>query len=288
MDVERIRAFNRFYTQHLGVLTDRYLGQERTLGAARLLFEIGDRSDLRELRTRLGLDAGYLTRLLRGLQEQGLVEVRAHPSDGRARIAELTAAGRRERADLDERSRQAIADSLAGLTAEQQDELVRAQTTIHRMLRLAAAQVAPADPADPPARECLLRYAAELGRRFPEGYEVSTLTAPEDVDGTLMLAREDDRPIGCGLWTRLTPGVAELRHLWISPEARGIGLGRRLLNALEADAVANGITVMRLGTHGVLGEAIGLYRGAGYTEIPNYSDSPYNQLTFTKALTSAG
>ncbi len=135
-------------------------------------------------------------------------------------------------------------------------------------------------------RECLLRYAAELGERFPEGYDAATLTDPGDMDGTMLLAREDGRAAGCGLWTRLTGETAELRHLWIAPPARGLGLGRRLLTALESDAAANGVTVMRLGTHGALGEAIALYRGAGYTEIANYSDSPYNQLAFEKPLVS--
>jgi DNA-binding MarR family transcriptional regulator len=285
--IGRVRAFNRYYALHLGLLTDRYLGQDRALGPARLLYEIGDRADLRELRARLGLDAGYLTRLLRTLREQGLVEVRAHPSDGRARVALLTEAGRRERDELDERSGRAVADTLGGLTAGQRDELVTAQTTVHRLLRLAATTIATVDPGAEEARDCLRRYAAELARRFPEGYDAGTLTGPDQVDGTMLLAREDGRAVGCGLWTRLITRTAELRHLWIAPEARGLGLGRRLLAGLEADAATRGITVMRLGTHGVLAEAIGLYRGAGYAEIPKYSDSPYNQLTFEKALVPA-
>lgn len=149
-----------------------------------------------------------------------------------------------------------------------------------------AASVTPIDPAADEARECLLRYAAELGERFPEGYDVSTLTAPADVTGTMLLAREDGRALGCGLWVRLSPGIAELRHLWIAPEARGLGLGRRLLSELESDAVENGIREMRLGTHPALDEAIALYRRTGYAEITNYSASPYNQLTFAKPLVS--
>ncbi|BCY10417.1 MarR family winged helix-turn-helix transcriptional regulator [Actinoplanes sp. L3-i22] len=282
--IERVRAFNRYYTQHLGLLTDRYLGQGRALGPARLLYEIGSRADLRDLRERLGLDAGYLTRLLRALQTDGLVEVRPHPTDRRARVAELTDLGHRERAELDERSRRAIVDSLGALTTGQRAELVRAQTTVHRMLRLAATTITPADPATAEARACLLRYAAELRERFPEGYDTGALTAPADVTGTMLLAREDGQATGCGLWTRLSPGVAELRHLWIAPDARGLGLGRRLLTTLEADAAAHGITTMRLGTHRALVEAIDLYRRTGYMEIPNYSDSPYNQLTFEKPL----
>lgn len=284
MDVEQVRAFNRFYTRHLGLLTDRYLGQGRPLGAARLLYEIGDGADLRDLRARLGLDAGYLTRLLNGLRDEGLVTVRPDSSDRRARVAELTPAGLRERAELDERSRRAIVDSLGGLTDAQRDDLGQAQATVHRLLRLAGISVMPIDPGAPEARDCLQCYAAELGARFPEGYDAGALTPPADVAGTMLLAREDGRAVGCGLWTRLTSGTAELRHLWVAPEARGVGLGRRLLTALEADAADRGVTVMRLGTHEVLGEAIALYRAAGYSPIPNYSESPYNQLTFEKPL----
>ncbi|GAA4606802.1 DNA-binding MarR family transcriptional regulator [Actinoplanes octamycinicus] len=280
--IERIRAFNRYYTQHLGLLTDSYLGQDRALGPARLLYEIGERADLRELRVRLGLDAGYLSRLLRALQEQGLIAVRPHPEDGRVRVAELTEAGRRERAELDERSRRAIADSLGGLDEGQRAELVAAQGAVHRLLRVAATTITAVDPAAAEARECLRRYAAELAKRFPEGYDAGALTEPDQVDGTMLVVRESGRAVGCGLWTRLGGGVAELRHLWIAEDARGAGLGRRLLGALEADAAGQGIVAIRLGTHRMLTEAIALYRGAGYTEIANYSGSPYNQLTFEK------
>ncbi|WP_203825720.1 MarR family winged helix-turn-helix transcriptional regulator [Actinoplanes palleronii] len=287
-EIERIRAFNRFYTQHLGLLTDRYLDQDRPLGPARLLYEIGDRADLRDLRARLGLDAGYLSRLLRTLEDHNLVRVGPHPADGRARVAALTETGRRERADLDERSRRAVTDALGNLTAEQRAELVAAQATVHRLLRLAGTVIAPVDPAATQARTSLLRYAVELAERFPEGYDPATLTAPGDVDGTMLLATENDHTIGCGLWTRLAPGTAELRHLWVAAEARGLGLGRRLLAALEADAAAHGITAVRLGTHAALTEAIALYRGAGYLPIDDYSDSPYNQLAFEKVLITPG
>ncbi|BCJ48128.1 putative transcriptional regulator, MarR family protein [Actinoplanes ianthinogenes] len=284
--IERIRAFNRYYTQHLGVLTDRYLGQDRPLGPARLLYEIGDRADLRDLRERLGFDAGYLSRLLRALHEQGLIVIRSHPDDGRARIAELTEAGRRERAELDERSRRAITEALGGLDDAQRAELVAAQATVHRLLRTASTTIAAVDPAAAEARDCLRRYAAELAVRFPEGYDPDVLTEPRAVDGVMLLAREHGRPVGCGLWTRLSTRTAELRHLWIAVDARGAGLGRRLLAALEADAAGRGITTMRLGTHHALTEAIALYRRAGYTETENWGSSPYNQLTFEKPLVS--
>jgi DNA-binding MarR family transcriptional regulator len=286
--IDRIRDFNRFYTQRLGLLTDQYLGLDRPLGASRLLWEIGDRSGDRsgvgELRDRMGLDSGYVSRLLRSLEEQGLVRVVPDPADRRARIAELTDAGRRERAALDDRSRADIATLVGALSPAQQTELVAAQDQVRRLLRLATITVTAVAADDPRAWQCLRRYAAELADRFPEGYDEATLSRREDLDGTVLLATEHGRPIGCGAWVRLGPGIAEIRHLWIDGAARGLGLGRRLLKHLEDDAAGHGVRVVRLGTHRSLDEAIALYRGSGYREIGPYSDSPYNQLCFEKHL----
>lgn len=282
--IERVRDFNRFYTERLGLLTDHYLGLDRPLGPSRLLWEIGDRTAVRELRERLGLDSGYLSRMLRALEEQGLVRVVPHPADGRARVAELTDAGRRERDVLDDRSRAGVVALLGGLSPGQRAELVAAQRRIQALLRLAAVTVEPVAADDPRARWCLRRYAAELAERFPEGYDEATLTPPGELDGQLLLACEHGRAVGCGAWVRLAPGIAEIRHLWTGPTSRGLGLGRRLLAHLEADAAAHGVGTVRLGTHGSLGEAIALYLSSGYQEIESYSPSPYNQLCFEKHL----
>jgi DNA-binding MarR family transcriptional regulator/ribosomal protein S18 acetylase RimI-like enzyme len=288
--VELVRDFNRYYTRRLGILTDRYLGQGRTLSEARLLFEIGAGANVGDLRARLGLDSGYLSRLLRALERQGLVRVRAHPSDGRARVAELTEAGARERADLDARSRAGISALLDPLTAEQRSRLVAAQGEVRRLLRLAAVTVEAVDDGSDVARQCLRAYADELAVRFPEGYDDAVLVRAGELGGlgsdagALLVAREEGQPVGCGVWQRLGPDVAEIRHLWVGAGARGLGLGRRLLGALEADAAAHGITVVRLGTHRVLTEAIALYRSSGYQEIAPYDASPYNQLAFEKPL----
>ncbi|MEV6302103.1 helix-turn-helix domain-containing GNAT family N-acetyltransferase [Actinoplanes sp. NPDC051861] len=283
--IARVRDFNRFYTQRLGVLTDDYLGRDRPLGQARLLFEIGAGCDVRDLRERLGLDSGYLSRMLRALADQQLITVRAHPRDGRVRVAELTAAGHRERAELDRLSDAGIAALLDNLSAAQREQFLDAQARVRRLLRLAGVRIAAVPADDRAARDCLRRYAAELGTRFPEGYDPATLTAPADVDGTLLLATEDDRPAGCGLWVRHGT-AAEIRHLWITPAARGIGLGRRLLRALEDDAAGHLITTVRLGTHSALTEAIALYRASGYHEIADYGASKYNQITFEKTVQS--
>ena len=207
--VELVRDFNRYYTRRLGILSDRYLGQDRTLGEARLLFEIGATADVRELRTRLGLDSGYLSRLLRSL-EQRLIRVRAHPSGGRASVAELTPAGVRERADLDARSRAGISELIGPLTAEQRDQLVAAQAQVRRLLRLAAVTIEAVDDGASVARYCLRAYASELAVRFPEGYDDSTLAKPGELvgdAGALLVAREE--------------GLAWLRGLATARAGRG-------------------------------------------------------------------
>jgi DNA-binding MarR family transcriptional regulator/N-acetylglutamate synthase-like GNAT family acetyltransferase len=280
-----VRDFNRYYTGRLGVLGDHYLGLDRPWSESRLLFEIGDGVDLRDLRGRLGLDSGYLSRLLRSLEQQGLVTVRPHPGDGRVRVAEPTPAGVRARAELDTRARESVGELLGHLTVAQRDRLVEAQRQIRQLLRLATVVIEPVADDSAAARECLTAYAAELNLRFPEGYEGSELLRPGELaetGGVFLLARERERAIGCGAWQRLPGGAAEIRHLWVSDDARGFGLGRRLLGRLEDSAAEQGVTVLRLGTHTSLPEAIAMYRSAGYHEIPAYSDSRYNQLTFEK------
>ncbi|OJF11142.1 bifunctional helix-turn-helix transcriptional regulator/GNAT family N-acetyltransferase [Couchioplanes caeruleus] len=277
---ELVLEFNRNYTRRIGDLTDRYLGQRRPLGEARLLFEIGAGAEVRDLRMRLGLDSGYLSRLLHSLEAEGLVEVAARPDDRRVRVAELTDAGVLELADLDARSREAVDALLNPLTPEQRERLIAAQEQVWRLLRLAAVDIQRLDDASGIARECLLTYAAELEDRFPEGYDASTLTPPGQL--ALLVAWEDGGAVGCVAWRRLGPKTAEVRHLWVGRRARGIGLGRRLLQEIEADAAAHGFTTIRLGTHRALTEAIELYRSSGYREIEPYDGSPYNQMAFEK------
>lgn len=288
--VERIRGFNRDYTRRLGLLTDRYLGQDRPLGEARLLFEIDDRADVRDLRARLDLDSGYLSRLLRSLEKQGLVRVAAHPEDGRVRVAELTTVGARERRELDDRARAGVAGWLEHLTVEQRDQLVAAQQQVDRLLRLAAVRIEPVNRVDggfAVARQCLRSYAAEIDLRFPEGYDSAALITEHDVTagaGEMFVALDGDRPAGCCAWRRLEPGVGEVRHMWVAADHRGFGLARRLLHDVETDAAGHGITTLRLYTHSALPEASALYRSSGYTEIPSYDDSPYSHFAFEKAL----
>ncbi|MFY1668444.1 GNAT family N-acetyltransferase [Plantactinospora sp. WMMB334] len=281
-----VRDFNRYYSQRIGLLTDHYLGRARPLSESRLLYEIGTGgATVRELRARLGWDSGYLSRSLRSLETQGLVRLRPHETDGRVRVAEPTGAGAAELAELDRLSDAAATGLLEPLTAAQRADLIAAQQRTRRLLRLAAVTVETVAAGSADARSCLDAYAAELSTRFPEGYDRRALVDPAEVGGdggAFCVAYEQERPIGCGGIRTLAPGVAELCHLWVHADARGLGLGRRLLGELERQAAGRGLHTVRLGTHRSLPEAAALYRSAGYREIPVYGDSPYNQLCFER------
>ncbi|MEU8980112.1 helix-turn-helix domain-containing GNAT family N-acetyltransferase [Streptomyces sp. NPDC048309] len=286
--VKALRRFNRYFTRRIGVLDDHYLGQDRPLGEARLLFEIGeDGASLRDLRSRLGLDAGYLSRMIRALEAQGLVRVRVHPADNRLRIAELTPAGVVEVKEQDRRSNALAEGLLSGLDARQREELTVAVAVAERLLRLAAITVERVDGASRDARDCLAAYAADIDERFPEGFDPASLVRPDEVSGdagAFLVAYEEGRPVGCGALRRLEPGVGEIRHVWVHPAARRLGLARRILDGLEDQATERGCEVVRLDTHAVLTEAQAMYRACGYTEIPRYDDNVYAAHWFEKRL----
>ncbi|NGO12274.1 bifunctional helix-turn-helix transcriptional regulator/GNAT family N-acetyltransferase [Streptomyces sp. HC44] len=285
--VTTLRRFNRYFTRRIGALDDHYLGQDRPLGEARLLFEIGDGVSLRELRSRLGLDAGYLSRMAKALETQGLVRITVHPQDTRLRVAELTPAGRVEVKEQNRRANHLAEGLLSGLTPAQRGQLTEALGAAQRLLRLAAITVEVVDGAAPDARACLDAYAADVDERFPEGYDRAALVRPREVSGdtgAFLVAYEEGRPVGCGALRQLEPGAGEIRHVWVHPDARRLGLARRLLAELERQAVERGHGVVRLDTHASLTEAQAMYRAAGYTEIPRYNDDVYGAYWFEKRL----
>jgi DNA-binding MarR family transcriptional regulator/N-acetylglutamate synthase-like GNAT family acetyltransferase len=287
-DVAAFRRFNRYFTRRIGVLDDHYLGQDRPLGEARLLFEIGDGVSLRELRGRLGLDAGYLSRMAKALEAQGMVRLAVPAHDNRLRVIEPTPAGRAEVAEQQRRADALAAGLLEGLTPAKRAELTGAMATAERLLRLAGITVETVDGASADARACLDAYAADIAARFPEGFDKAALVRPEEVTGdagAFLVAYEEGRPVGCGALRRLAPGTGEIRHVWVHPGARRLGLARRLLAGLEREALARGLAVVRLDTHAVLTEAQAMYRACGYTEIPRYDDNVYAAHWFEKRLT---
>jgi DNA-binding MarR family transcriptional regulator/GNAT superfamily N-acetyltransferase len=286
----RVRSFNRTVTQRVGALSDHYLARDRPLGASRVLWEIGPGgTDARALRARLDLDSGYLSRLLRGLQDEGLIRLQPAEGDHRVRTAVLTDAGRAERAELDRLSDELAASLLAPLNDRQRDQLAAAMGTVERLLTAGLVMFTVTDPASLEARACMAAYFAELGERFDGGFDPGASLPATDGDlvepaGLLLLARLHGEPVGCGALKFHGTEPAELKRMWVANRARGLGLGRRLLAELEDQARRHGATVVRLETNQALTEAITLYRSAGYAEVAAFSDEQYAHHWFEKHL----
>ena len=258
---------------------------------ARLLSEIGlDGTEVPALQGRLGLDSGYLRRVLRSLEEQGLVAVSTNPEDGSAQWANLTEAGQSERAELDQRSDELADSILDALTDRQRSALTAAMGEVERLLQASMVSFAIEDPTTVDARSCVDQYFAELNTRFEAGFNPSLgisadaheLTPPA---GLLVIARLRGRSVGCGALKFHKKRPAELKRMWIAPAARGLGVGRRLLNELEAHARKIGVTVLRLETNRALTEAIALYRRSGYIEVDAFNTEPYANHWFEKHFT---
>jgi ribosomal protein S18 acetylase RimI-like enzyme len=285
-----VRSFNRTVTQRIGALNDEYLERDRPLGASRVLWEVGEREvDVRHLRVRLDLDSGYLSRLLRRLERDGLLVVEPSVDDGRVRVARLTEAGRLERQLLDRRSEDLAASLLEPLADHQQQRLVAAMQVVERLLTAGLVDVTIEDPLTQAAQFCLRSYFAELDDRFEDGFEPELSISADAADlveprGLLLVARLRDEPIGCGALKLHGREPVEIKRMWVAPSARGLGLGRRLLAELERHARDRGASVAHLETNRALTEAIALYRSAGYVEVSRFNDEQYAHHWFEKAL----
>jgi ribosomal protein S18 acetylase RimI-like enzyme len=162
-----------------------------------------------------------------------------------------------------------------------------------RPLAASAVEVTVRDPRHPDARFCLRAYVSELSRRFDGGFDPDRSIPASDDEltppaGLLLVATLGAQPVGCGALKFHGDGPAELKRMWVAPAARGLGLGRRLLTGLEAQAAAHHVRTLRLETNHSLEEAIGLYRAAGYREVPAFNDEPYAHHWFEKTLGPPG
>jgi DNA-binding MarR family transcriptional regulator len=289
-----VRRFNRSYTERIGVLDDSFLGLGMPLGPARLLFEIGVAPatapgplTTQTLRERLGLDSGYLSRLLRRLEEEGLIAVTPDPGDRRRRQVSLTEAGRERWKELERRSDDQARLIVDPLTERQRERLARALSEADLLVRAATVRFEPADPASPAARDVVGRYFAEIGRRFgfdpsDEPEQDALLLVPPT--GVFVVALSDGEPVACGGLQAIAPHVGELKRMWVHDDWRGAGLGSRLLRHLEDQARQLGHDTVRLDTNAALAEAIGMYQRAGYRAIDRYSDNPWATHFFEKRL----
>ncbi|MEA1674471.1 helix-turn-helix domain-containing GNAT family N-acetyltransferase [Nitrospirillum sp. BR 11163] len=286
--LSRVRRFNRAVTHRIGVLDGNYLGSGRPLGEARLLFEIGrDGATVRELRARLGLDSGYVSRLLRTFEAEQLTRSEPDARDARVRRVTLTPKGEREWDMLDQRSRDRAVALLEPLGPSQRQRLLDAMAEVERFLRASAVVIEPADPLGDEAQACLQAYFQELAARFDTGFDPARSAPAEPGDlvppsGWFLVARLDGAAVGCGALKIKGDGYGEIKRMWVAPPVRGLGLARRLLRALEDRAAAAGVDVLQLDTNGSLTEARKLYARNGYDEIPPYNDNPYAQHWFEK------
>lgn len=294
MDREQIaavRRFNRAVTQRVGALNDEYLSRDRSLGLSRLLWEVEpDGSEVRVLRSRLGLDSGYLSRQLRRLESDGLVTTNPDSGDGRVRKACLTQTGVVERAVLDRASDELAKSILDPLTDGQRGRLVAAMAEVERLLLASQVRIEITDPRAPDARYCLRSYFEELGRRFDTGFDpVQSISASDEEmtlpNGLILVASAQGLPVGCGaLKLHTKDRIGEVKRMWTSPGARGLRLGRRILDRLVDEATVRGIRTLRLETNRTLVEARRLYETAGFVEVEAFSNEPYAHHWFERNL----
>lgn len=288
--VAHVRSFNRVVTQRIGALDDHYLGRDRPLGQNRVLWEVGpDGCEVRSLRARLGLDAGHASRLLRALEADRLVTVTPSPADRRVRIARLTKAGRAELAVLGRRSDELAASMLEPLDPTQREELITAMRTVKHLLTATEIEIRPVDAAGADAQRCIAAYVAELNRRSERGFDPANGVSAEPHEmtppaGLFLVAYRHGEAVGCGGVKHHPHAPSEIKRMWVAQNARGLGIGRRLLADLEADARQVGATTATIETSATLFEAMTLYRSTGYVEVAPFNDEPFADHWLEKTL----
>jgi DNA-binding MarR family transcriptional regulator/GNAT superfamily N-acetyltransferase len=285
--IAAVRRFNRFYTRLVGALDEGHLRSPFSLAEVRLLFELSRRDDptASELAAELGLDPGYLSRLLRRLQRRRLVSRSRSPHDGRASHLGLTATGRTAFRGLDRRANAEVARLLGALDDRAQRRLVESMATIARLLGdddAAGARSGPAWILRPPragdfgwiVQSHGEIYAREYG--WNERFEALVARVVADfVDGfdpareRCWIAERDGENVGSVMVTKdpQRPGVARLRLLLVHPSARGIGLGHRLVDECTRFARDAGYRTISLWTNRVLSAARRIYAEAGYEMV---------------------
>lgn len=284
--VKALRAFNRFYTHRIGVLEEGLLSSPFPLTQARVLFELAQRGQAgaKEIGDHLGLDAGYLSRILRGFANAGLVTRKPSPQDRRRTMLSLTAAGRRAFAELDRRSRIQAQTMLGKLSAADRERLAAGMLAVRGVLETPA----------PSGGHVVIRghrpgdigWAIERhGRLYTDEYGwnqefealVATLfadfaTRHDPARERLWIAELDGVRVGCVFVVRNAddPGIAQLRCLLVDPAGRGHGIGRRLVERCIGFSRDAGYRGMTLWTNDVLVAARHIYETAGFTLAKEY------------------
>ncbi len=289
-ETEVLRRFNRTYTQRIGALDESFLGLGLPLGAARLVFEIGEAgATARELRVPARARLGHLARQLRGSRSDGLVQVAPDPGDRRRRTVRLTREGRALRRRLDDRSEQLAERLVAPLTPRQRQRLTDALATADLLVRAATVEIRRVHPADPSRGERGAAATSGARRAVPHGFDPGDPADDEAMApgaGAFVVATSDGEPVACGGVQALGPRIGEIKRMWVHPGWRGAGLGLAAAAPPRAGRRwSSGHAEVRLDTNGTLVEAIAMYERAGYRHIDRYNDNPYAQAWFEKRLT---
>ena len=271
-----VRRFGRFYTQRIQALQEAYLDTGRSLAESRVLYELATRDGptAAELGRELGLDSGYLSRIVRRFEAEGLLAKARSGEDGRAQVLHLTAQGRAAFAPLDARQDALVAELLAGLPDAAATELVEAMRRIETLLGGAPSRgwllrgFRPGDLGWVVARHGAL-YAQEYG--WSQEFEVLVARIVTEAMENFNPAREgawiaerDGVPVGSVFLVRVDDETAKLRLLIVEPSARGLGIGARLVDECTSFARRAGYRHITLWTHSVLEGARRLYARAGY------------------------
>ncbi len=280
--IRLVREFNRFITRQIGVLREGLLHTPYSLAEARILYELAHGEDLTAaaLGRELGLDAGYLSRLLAGFENQGLIEKIRSQSDGRQRILHLTPQGEQTFALLDQRSQDEVAELLSGLSEEDQQRLLKSMQTLESILDKGKFKYAepfylrPPEPGDMGwviHRHGVL-YAQEYG--WDGSFEALVAQIAADFINRFNPTRErcwiaemGGEIVGSVFVVQASQEAAKLRLLLVEPKARGLGLGTRLVDECIRFARRSGYKKLTLWTNSVLIEARHIYQKTGFNLI---------------------
>jgi DNA-binding MarR family transcriptional regulator/GNAT superfamily N-acetyltransferase len=282
-----LRRFNRFWTAKIGVLQAGLLDTPYSLTEARVIFELAqsDATDLADLRRRLELDAGYLSRILARFRTDAVVDTRVSSEDGRRQVVSLTPTGREVFSDLDQRSSREVRSILEPLSAEDQQRLVAAMATIEDVFSSVPAepymirQLLPGDLGWVVQRHGVV-YSEEYG--WDQTFEALVARIVADyVDNhdprreTAWIAEVDGDPVGCVFCVHRDDETAQLRILLVDPKGRGLGIGSRLVTECIRFARRVGYRKMMLWTNDVLVAARRIYEAAGFELI---SEGPHHSF----------
>lgn len=288
--LDAVRRFNRLYTRRIGVLRPGLLGSPWSLAELRVLYELAhrERPVATDLVQELGLDAGYVSRILRGFERRRLLERRPAAQDGRRSDITLTAAGKRAVAALEDRSRAEVADLLAGLSPERQAKLLAAMRTIEELLdgRQPSSTLVLRPHRTGDLGWIVHRHAVVYGSEwdYDERFEgmVAGIVAGmarrfDPRRERVWMAERDGEVVGSIALVKRTETVAQLRLLLVEPSARGLGVGRRLVRECVAFARQAGYRRVTLYTHDTLRAARHLYVEAGFRLTHEEPDDTYGR-----------